>query len=91
MDARRLSLSDHEGQRLDVTGHPYFDFTVRRWSPELLTAARHTPDLVPDGRSYVHLDAAHHGIGSGSCGPQALPGHSLVAHTVAWTLGFSVS
>jgi len=72
-----------------ITGYPHVDFAVRRWSPERLTAARHTPDLVPDGRTYVHLDAAHHGIGSGSCGPRTLPGHTLMAHTVAWTLSFS--
>ncbi len=89
MHARSLSLSGHQGRHLGVTGHPHFDFTVRHWSPRLLTAARHTPDLVPDGRTYVHLDAAHHGIGSGSCGPRTLPGHTLVAHTVAYTLRFS--
>jgi len=87
--ARSLTLSADPGRSLVVTGYPHFDFTVRRWSPELLTAARHTPDLVPDGRTYVHLDAAHHGIGSGSCGPRTLPGHTLMAHTVAWTLSFS--
>ena len=89
MHARRLSLFGSAGQSLDVTGYPHFDFAVRHWSPELLTAARHLPDLVPDGRSYVHLDVAHHGIGSGSCGPRVLPGHTLMAHAVAYTLGFS--
>ena len=89
MHARRLSLSGDAGRSLGVTGNPHFDFTVRRWSPQLLAAARHAPDLVPDGRTYVHLDAAHHGIGSGSCGPRVLPGHTLVAHTVACTLRFS--
>jgi beta-galactosidase len=89
MHARNLTLTDAAGDRLTATGDPHVDFTVRRWSPELLTAARHTPDLVPDGRTYVHLDAAHHGIGSNSCGPPLPPGHSLTAHTVTWTLGFS--
>jgi beta-galactosidase len=89
MHARRLSLSGSAGQRLDVTGYPHFDFAVRRWSPELLTAARHTPDLVPDGRSYVHLDVAHQGIGSGSCGPRVQPGHTLTAHAVGYALRFS--
>jgi beta-galactosidase len=89
LHARSLTLSAGPGQSLVVTGYPHVDFTVRRWSPELLTAAAHTPDLVPDGRTYVHLDAAHHGIGSGSCGPRTLPGHALMAHTVACTLGFS--
>ena len=88
--ARSLSLSDREGHTsLRVTGYPHFDFTVRHWSVRLLTAARHTPDLVPDGRTYVHLDAAHHGIGSGACGPPLLPGHHLTAHTVAYALRFS--
>ena len=89
MHARRLSLSGPSGQGLAVTGYPHVDFTVRPWSPEALTAARHTPDLVPDGRTYVHLDATHHGIGSGSCGPPPQPGHSLAAHAVDLTLGFT--
>jgi len=89
LHARRLSLSGPAGQALTVTGYPHVDFTVRRWSPELLTAARHTPDLVPDGRTYVHLDAAHHGIGSASCGPPLQPGHTLAAHPVDLVLGFS--
>jgi beta-galactosidase len=90
MHARRLSLSGPSGHSLAVTGYPHVDFTVRPWSPELLTAARHTPDLVPDGRTYVHLDAVHHGIGSASCGPPLQPGHSLAAHAVDLTLGFTV-
>jgi len=89
MHARNLTLTGAAGQALTVTGDPLFDFAVRRWSPELLTAARHTPDLIPDGRTYLHLDAAHHGIGSASCGPPLPPGHSLAARTVAWTLRFS--
>jgi beta-galactosidase len=89
MHARKLTLTAAAGQRLTVTADPPVDFAVRRWSPELLTAARHTPDLVPDGRTYLHLDAAHHGIGSASCGPPLPPGHRLAAHTVAYVLGFS--
>jgi beta-galactosidase len=88
MHARRIELSA-AGQHLTVTGYPHVDFTVRPWSPEALTAARHTPDLVPDGRTYLHLDAAHQGIGSGSCGPPLPPGHSLAAHAVDLTLGFN--
>ncbi|HEY1324946.1 MAG TPA: beta-galactosidase domain 4-containing protein, partial [Streptosporangiaceae bacterium] len=89
MHARSLTLTGDAGRALTVTGDPPFDFAVRRWSPELLTAARHTPDLIPDGRTHLHLDAAHHGIGSASCGPPLPPGHSLAARTVAWTLRFS--
>jgi len=89
MHTRSLTLTGDAGQALTVTGDPPFDFAVRRWSPELLTAARHPSDLVPDGRTHLHLDAAHHGIGSASCGPPLPPGHSLAARTIAWTLRFS--
>jgi beta-galactosidase len=89
MHARNLTLTGAAGHALTVAGDPHVDFTVRRWSPELLTAARHPPDLVPDGRTYLHLDAAHHGIGSASCGPPLPPGHRLAAHTVAYALSFS--
>jgi beta-galactosidase len=90
MHARRLALSGPSGD-LAVTGYPHVDFTVRPWSPEALTAARHTPDLIPDGFTYVHLDAAHQGIGSASCGPPLQPGHTLTPHPVALTLGFTAS
>jgi beta-galactosidase len=89
MQVRSLTLTGDAGQALTVTGDPPFDFAVRRWSPELLTAARHTPDLIPDGRTYLHLDAAQHGIGSASCGPHLPPGHSLAARTVSYALRFS--
>jgi beta-galactosidase len=89
MHTRNLQLFDAAGLALRVDGQPTFDFAVRPWSPESLGAARHTPDLVPDGRTYLHLDIAHHGIGSGSCGPALLPGDSLPAHRVAYSLRFA--
>jgi beta-galactosidase len=62
---------------LRIEGRPLFDFTVRPWSPEALTAAAHTTDLVPSDRLWVNLDAALHGLGSASCGPDVLPGYRL--------------
>lgn len=52
-------------------------FTLRPWSQEVLTAAKHTPDLVADGISYLTLDAAVQGIGTASCGPGVLPAYQL--------------
>lgn len=52
-------------------------FTLRPWSQEALTAARHTPDLMADGISHLTLDAAVHGIGTASCGPGVLPPYRL--------------
>lgn len=52
-------------------------FTLRPWSQDVLTAAKHTPDLVADGISYLTLDAAVQGIGTASCGPGVLPAYKL--------------
>ncbi|WP_157859139.1 glycoside hydrolase family 2 TIM barrel-domain containing protein, partial [Streptomyces pathocidini] len=62
---------------LRIEGAPHFGLTARRWTTEDLEAARHPTDLVPRDRVFVHLDLAHHGLGSASCGPGPLPEHQL--------------
>lgn len=64
-------------------------FTLRPWSQEVLTAAKHTPDLVADGISYLTLDAAVHGIGTASCGTGVLPAYRLAPGTVSFTVVLS--
>ena len=49
---------------------------VRPWSDAALEAAAHPHELVPD-HLWVHLDAAHHGLGSASCGEGVQPEHAL--------------
>ncbi|MFJ8023576.1 glycoside hydrolase family 2 TIM barrel-domain containing protein [Streptomyces sp. NPDC096311] len=85
---RRARLSDDRGNGLTVTAAPYADLTVRRWTSEDLDAARHTTDLRPRNRVYVNLDAAQHGIGSGSCGPRVQPQYELNARPITLALGF---
>ena len=76
-----------DGSGLGIIGAPLIDLTVRPWSTGALEAARHTSDLRPDGRIHVHLDHAHHGIGSAACGP-ALPAiHTLAAVPTVFTVG----
>ncbi|TMR95990.1 glycoside hydrolase family 2 TIM barrel-domain containing protein [Nonomuraea basaltis] len=62
-----------------VSGDPVFGMTARRWSNDELAAARHRPDLVPGDRVHLHLDAAHQGIGTATCGPGTLPKYELRA------------
>ncbi|MEV6394393.1 glycoside hydrolase family 2 TIM barrel-domain containing protein [Streptomyces sp. NPDC051907] len=87
-DVRRALLSGPGGGLL-ITGAPRFDLTVRRWTAEDLDAARHTAELVPRDRVFVTLDAAHHGIGSASCGPGTLPQHTLEAGAKTVRFGLS--
>jgi beta-galactosidase len=87
---RWAELTDAQGRGLVVSGRPWFDLTVRRWTTQDLAAARHRTDLAPRDRVYVHLDAEHHGLGSASCGPYPLPKDWLLAAPVALTLRFGV-
>jgi beta-galactosidase len=48
----------------------------------------HHDELVPRAGCVVHLDAAHRGLGTASCGPDTSPPY-LVApgvHRWSWTL-----
>ncbi|MGW3409700.1 glycoside hydrolase family 2 TIM barrel-domain containing protein [Streptomyces sp. NPDC000888] len=87
-EVREARLTDSRGRGLVITGSPFLDLTVRPWTSEDLDAARHTTDLRPRDRVYVHLDAAHQGIGSGACGPGTQPQHQLLARPVTLTIGF---
>ncbi|MGP3931722.1 glycoside hydrolase family 2 TIM barrel-domain containing protein [Nonomuraea sp. KM88] len=62
-----------------ITGDPVFGMTARPWSNDALTRARHRPDLVADDRVHLHLDLAHQGIGTATCGPGVLPAYELRA------------
>ncbi|NIZ91195.1 glycoside hydrolase family 2 TIM barrel-domain containing protein [Kineococcus rubinsiae] len=67
------------GPGLRVEGLPTTGLTARRWSTAQLDAARHTVELSDEGSVWVHLDAAQQGIGTGSCGPGALPQYRLAS------------
>lgn len=71
-----------------MSGEPVFGLTVRRWSALELADARHRPDLVAGERAYVHLDLAHQGIGTATCGPGPLPAYDLMARRATLRVRF---
>ncbi|MFJ8254132.1 glycoside hydrolase family 2 TIM barrel-domain containing protein [Streptomyces sp. NPDC094466] len=87
---RRATLTG-VGGTLQITGAPHFDLTVSRWSAADLAAARHASDLLPRDRVHLHLDAAHHGIGTASCGPATLPQHTLHTRPTVFRIALSSS
>jgi beta-galactosidase len=82
---RTATLTRPDGTGLLLSGAPRFDLAVRPWSNAALEAARHPDELVPSGRLHVHVDHAHQGIGSASCGHPLQPRHRLEAVETCFT------
>lgn len=88
---RWLELRDPEtGEALRITsdGEP-LAMSVLRHSDAELSAARHAEDLAPSGMFTVHVDAAHRGVGTASCGPDVLERYRIAAGRYEWS--FTVS
>lgn len=47
-----------------------FSFNVKHYSDQQMTTTAHHDELVKEPYSFVHIDAAHRGIGTNSCGPK---------------------
>jgi beta-galactosidase len=85
---RRFTLSAPDATGLTVELDEPRQVSVTRYRAEDLGAVAHHDELVPRAGCVVHLDAAHRGLGTASCGPDTSPSH-LVApgvHHWSWTL-----
>jgi beta-galactosidase len=77
IDVRWLRLTAPDGSGVAVSGDPTLQFTARRWTTQDLDAARHDGELRARDRIWLDLDIAQQGIGTASCGPEALPQYAL--------------
>ncbi|MET9083908.1 glycoside hydrolase family 2 TIM barrel-domain containing protein [Streptomyces sp. NPDC004237] len=85
---RRFTLSAPDATGLAVELDEPRQVSVTRHRAEDLTAVTHHDELVPRPGCVVHIDAAHRGLGTASCGPDTFPSY-LVApgvHRWSWTL-----
>ncbi|MGY5052776.1 glycoside hydrolase family 2 TIM barrel-domain containing protein [Streptomyces sp. 900105755] len=85
---RRFTLSAPDATGLAVELDGPRQVSVSRYRAEDLTAVAHHDELVPRAGCVVHIDAAHRGLGTASCGPDTFPSY-LVApglHRWSWTL-----
>lgn len=58
-------------------GRKGFDFAVQRHTSDQLAKAKHPHELPKSDAVILRLDVAHHGLGSGSCGPKTWGEHVL--------------
>ena len=63
---------DASGQGLLIAAPGRMEFSVSRYAQEDMTEARHLSDLKRDGVLHVFCDAFQRGVGTATCGPDAL-------------------
>ena len=85
----RHTVLETGGKQLHLSGEP-FALTVRPYGMDVLAAATHRPDLIPDGRSYIYLDHARRGVGTAACGPGVLEPYRLTPCEAEFDVVFSV-
>jgi len=86
-ETRWFELSDGR-RRLRIEGDRPLGFSALHHSVADLATSRHTIDLPVRSDTFVHLDVAHRGLGTASCGPDTLPRHRVGPgrHRWQWTL-----
>ena len=77
-DCGWAAVTTIRGTGLLAVGMPLINVNVQHNTPEDMTKATHTYDLVPRPETVLLLDHAHNGLGSNSCGPRELEKYRLV-------------
>ena len=87
-ETRWITVANEAGQGLlayNAEGSPTFSFNCSHFTDEQLTETRHDYELTPLADTVVHIDYAHSGIGSNSCGPVLDPAYRLNAPEFSFT------
>jgi beta-galactosidase len=79
----RLRGGGSRGLRIDL-GRPA-QVSATHFHAADLASATHDVDLVPRPETIVHLDAAHRGLGTASCGPDTLPPYLVGPGSYRWS------
>jgi beta-galactosidase len=76
--------------RVDVIEPHSLHMSATNFRSEDLYAAANQADLWPRDELVVHLDVAHRGLGTASCGPDVLPQYRLPAGAYAFSYRITV-
>ena len=89
-ELRRLTISGAglPTLRVSSSGPQHPGFTLSRHDAHELDRATHRSELPASRGVHLYLDAAQHGLGSRSCGPDVRPEHQLWAKAVRIDLEF---
>jgi beta-galactosidase len=84
-DVRWLELRDEIGDGLRIDLDSPRQISVLHLDADQLAAATHDAEVVPRPEVVIHLDAAHRGLGTASCGPDTLPEYLVGPGTYRWS------
>lgn len=72
-------LSENDGASIEARMEEPFNFSLRRYTLQDLDRAQHPHELTEADEVILNLDAAQHGVGTGSCGPPPFKAYELHA------------
>jgi beta-galactosidase len=87
-DVRWLELRGGDDRGFRITLDRPRQVSVTPFRAAELAAATHDVELTPGDRAIIHLDAAHRGLGTASCGPDTLPEYLVATgeHRWSWSI-----
>ncbi len=83
-DVRELRLFGEDGFGLELRFDRPLHVSASSFTAADLAAATHDVELVARAETTVHIDVAHRGLGTASCGPDTLPRYLVGPGTYRW-------
>jgi beta-galactosidase len=84
-DVRWLELRDDGDRTLRLAFSRPLQVSATHYRAADLATATHDVELVARPETVVHLDVAHRGLGTASCGPDTLPEYIVGPGTYEWS------
>ncbi len=81
IDTRWVAIDGGDGMGLKVDSDSPFQFSALPYTDKVIDAAKHLNDLISDGTTTIHIDAAQTGVGTATCGPGVLEKYLLPIET----------
>jgi beta-galactosidase len=82
---RWFTLTNDSGNGVRIDLDKPMQVSANPFRAEQLADATHDVELEPTGNTIVHIDAAHRGLGTASCGPDTLPQYLVSGGTYSFT------
>ena len=83
-DVRWLRLLDGAGDGVHVEMDTPSQVSANRYTATDLAGASHLDELTPRAETIVHIDVAHRGVGTASCGPDTIEDYLVRPGTYRW-------